>query len=212
MLMAAIPFQFSEQKAELSHQRLGGIGDISLMSTYILIKPDDSTRSLKHDLQLSAGVKLPSGRYQQLSDNFILNPNLQAGTGSTDALLSLTYSLRKEKWTFQWMQSSRINGVNPNRYRFGNRNSMQINVLRWVKWGTVSLIPQAGVSLDMIDKDYHGNVKLEQSGGEQLSLPIGLFWQQGRYIVQAQFTQPLWLSNKAINLKYRAQLNFFYSF
>jgi hypothetical protein len=212
MLLASVPFQFSNQKTETTSQNFGGIGDVSLMSTYVLIQRKDSMRSWKHDLQVSGGVKLPSGRYQQLSDNFILNPNLQAGTGSVAALLSLNYSLRNEKWTLQWLYSGRINGANPQRYKFGNRHGIQANAMRWIKWGSFSFIPQMGISFEMMDMDYHGIVKLDQSGGKQLLMPLGFFWQKGRYIVQAQYSQPLWLSNKAINLKTRMQLNIFYSF
>jgi hypothetical protein len=212
MLLASMPIQFSEQRSSTGLKRLGGIGDFSLSSTYIIINKKDSTGKWSHDLQLSGGIKLPSGRYRQLTDDYILNPNLQAGTGSVDALVSLNYSIRKERWTFQWMNSGRINGVNSQRYRFGNRYMTQLNALRWIKWERTSLIPHAGLAFEMIGKDNHGSIILEQSGGQQLSMPFGFFLQQGRYIIQAQFTRPLWLSNYAINLNYRAQLNFFYSF
>jgi len=68
------------------HDQVSGLSDIAIYGRYRLF--DDEASSFF--MTVSAGVKLPTGATNAINDEGeLLNPHIQAGTGSTDPLLGL---------------------------------------------------------------------------------------------------------------------------
>src|SRR5690606_13886351 len=105
-----------EESAEtLNH----GFGDVGSMLRYRLLKQPDSAR-FPMQLQVGAGVKLPTGRHK-VEPSEIWLPGMMPGTGSLDYNVSLNFTIRHQSWGINLESTYFINGVNKARYKFGNR-------------------------------------------------------------------------------------------
>lgn len=148
--------------------KVAAIGDLQLTANYVLLNTADSANAVKQTLLVGGGIKIPTGRYQQLQDNERLNPNLQAGTGSWDFQLNASYTLRYGKVGFNSEATLRFNTVNANDYRFGNRVNAAAKVFYWQQGRRLGWLPYAGLAAEL--------AALDTDAGERLSLTGGQLW------------------------------------
>jgi hypothetical protein len=112
-----------EENGISSHSQ--GLGDVSILGNYIILDTGDSLRrNWQHTMTLGGGVKLPTGQHSlKNSEGELLLANMQPGTGSTDFMLSATYTLRRGAWGLATDVLGRLNTANHHDYHFGNRVS-----------------------------------------------------------------------------------------
>lgn len=144
-----------------------GLGDLSLMGSYILLDSGDSlNRRWKHTITLGGGVKLPTGKSgQKDSEGQPLLENMQTGSGSTDFMLSATYTLRRGNWGVAGDVLGRLNTANKSGYIYGNRVSGSAKVFYVKNLRKLVLLPNAGVFGDLSEPSYSGNSKTIGTGG-----------------------------------------------
>jgi hypothetical protein len=169
-----------------------GIGDLSLLANYILLDSGDSLHQRwKHTLTVGGGVKLPTGHFgTKDSDGQILHENLQPGSGSTDFMLSATYTLRRAAWGISTDILGRLNTTNKSGYHFGNRISGAAKVFYVKTFRKVTLLPNVGVFVDRADASYEGNSKAIGTGGTLALSTMGLDVYVGRFSVGYTFQVP----------------------
>ena len=93
-----IPYATNSQSENGLQSTFSGIGDVRIIFNYNVLNTGDSLMNKwKHNLQAGAGVKLPTGSFNTLDRTQTVNPNLQAGTGSYDALMNIIYTIRHKK-------------------------------------------------------------------------------------------------------------------
>jgi len=148
---------------------VSGIGDLQLMANYAVLNTADSVRTLKQTLLVGAGIKAPTGRFQQDQAGELLNPNLQPGTGSWDFQLNTSYTFRYGKVGFNSEATLRLNTANSNNYRFGNRINAAAKVFYWQQGPNLGWLPYVGLGVELAGVDTDG-------AGEQLSLTGGQLW------------------------------------
>lgn len=95
-----------------------GIGDVTLLAQWLLLPLG---RPRPYDLSLGAGVKLPTGAFQESREGVQLPLDLQPGTGCAD-LVATGYG-QYYRWT-GWNAFGgtvwRVTGTNGDGYRYGN--------------------------------------------------------------------------------------------
>jgi hypothetical protein len=150
-------------------------------------------KKIKHHIMLGGGIKLPTGKFGKLSNNGLLVPNLQTGSGTTDFLANTIYTVRYRNWGIQADAAYRYNLTNhKHSFRFGNRTNAGLRAYYWHATNKTMLMPFAGLLFEHADKDVRrGRIK-EKSGGEGLYSSLGVqvfFWKMG---IGANWSQPLY--------------------
>lgn len=194
-VLAFVPVHFFEQNESTALIKTRGLGDATIIANYTLLNTGDSImRTWKHSLQVGGGIKLPTGRYRLTdSDGVRYHANLQPGTGSTDALLNIIYTLRRRSLGLQVDAQTRLNTGNANRYRFGHRQNAAIRLFWWKNIGrNISVLPRAGFVLDAAQKDVWYGSTQEATGGYATFADVGLDVYIGDFAVGAGFQTPVW--------------------
>jgi hypothetical protein len=152
-----------------------GIGDLSLLTSLQLIKP--GCNDIKQNLQISGGVKFPTGAYNHnlIISETSLSP-MQTGTGSWDLISNASYSLQKGKWGVNGELSSVLTTANSYNYKYGNRFTATLLTFYTAKAGQALFSPLIGARYEMAGRDYEDYETFtisEMSGGKQISSSIG---------------------------------------
>ncbi len=193
-----------------------GLGDISLMGNYILINSGDSLRQrLRHTLTIGGGIKLPTGGFvSKNEEGETLDENLQPGTGSTDFMLSATYTLRRDAWGLSSDIVGRINTANKNGYHFGNRISTSAKVFYVKNFPKVTLLPNVGLFADIADVSYNGNRYMQETGGTGVLTTIGLDAYFGKISIGYTFQLPVFqdMASGLVQSRYRSMATLNYNF
>ena len=199
------PFRDFRQTESGVASRARGLGDVSLLASYVLFDTGDSLRyRWRQTFSLGGGLKLPTGRYNSTAtDGSRLNPNLQTGTGSTDFLLTAAYTLRRGAWGAAADVLARINTSNPHQYLFGNRLSGSAKCFYWANLRRVALLPNAGVFADAAQANRDRGARIEGSEGLSTFATLGLDAYAGHFSAGVTFQPPLWQSRRTVQAKAR---------
>ena len=173
-IMAIVPYNFN--KREVANGALSGtkegLGDIALMGYYKLFEVNTTVGSkfLSHSLWGGAGVKTPTGKYdneERSSASQDAPNNFQLGTASTDFMLNLAYDIRLMDLGINTNIIYKINTENKYEYRYGNK--FTANVLAYYKFNVqnkLRIAPNAGVIYETQPKDVvYNRFDVTQSGG-----------------------------------------------
>lgn len=121
-----------------------------------LLKPNGNCGGWQHFLQAGAGVKMPTGAYDNsvLGSGDAMAPSMQAGTGSWDYLANANYTLRHADWGLNLEGSYTITTPNHQTYKYGNRLSSAAQVFREIPWHNLRWIPAVGMRYEQSQQDY----------------------------------------------------------
>lgn len=175
--------------------RSKGLGDMSVMASYVLFDTGDSLRrKWRQTLTIGGGVKLPTGQSNLTNaEGELLHPNLQPGSGTTDFMLSAAYTVRRGAWGIAADVLGRLNTANHQQdYQFGNRISGSAKVFYWKNVGNVVILPNAGVFADGSQAN-RGDSNLTVGTGGFIALgTLGLDVYMGHFSAGFTFQQPVY--------------------
>jgi hypothetical protein len=178
-LMAFIPYSFNSQTTIDNTLYINGLGDITILANYNLINTTKDTifHKIHHTLWAGGGVKVQTGKYHYDENNSsqVANPNFQLGTGSTDFLFNLVYTLRYKNIGFTTDLTTKINTSNSREYRFGNRvnGSLSGFYVRRIN-SKITVMPNAGIYAEYSNFDNNKGYTVANTGGGLLATSLGL--------------------------------------
>ena len=180
-----------EENGVTTHSQ--GLGDASLLASYILLDTGDSLKhSWQHTLTLGGGVKLPTGQHNlKNSEGQLLLENMQPGSGSTDFMVTAGYTLRRNAWGFTADVLGRLNTTNRDGYHFGNRLNGSLKAFYWKNFQKFSLLPNAGIFTDFSDLNRDGDVYADETGGVIGLATLGLDVYAGHFSFGGTYQQPV---------------------
>ncbi|UGU16932.1 transporter [Sinomicrobium kalidii] len=151
VIHAMIPYHFHHRTfADKSEQDLNGMGDMTLLGFYRLIKPSDSTGSateFRHTLHVGGGIKLPTGKFDKANNEGSVNPSFQAGTGSWDYIIAADYGIILQNWGAGAMINYTFKTENSDHYHFGDQLNYGIHAYRpFALSDSFALTPLVGVA------------------------------------------------------------------
>ena len=192
-LFVFVPYRSHERTESLRSTVIDGIGDISAMANYAVINTGDSLgRAFRHTLLVGAGVKLPTGKYQQRdADRTMLPAQFQIGTGGYTLSANVNYTLRYENLGINSDLSFRHNTANEWGYRFGAQTAATANVFYWINAGKTAILPSAGLAWEYYERDTEFDRAKEVTGGEVVLANAGVDLYFPRFFVQASAQKPL---------------------
>ena len=171
-LMAFLPYLHSTKISDDGQVDFNGLGDAIIMANYRtwsrMSINDSMTRTIKHELWLGGGIKLPTGASRidvSQSDFNIGDFNSLPGTGSIDYLLNATHNLLWNNSGIVTNATYRLNTTNSQNYRFGNRVYLSSSFFQTFTIKSVKVRPMVGISyLENSANTYDGS-RLEGSSG-----------------------------------------------
>lgn len=192
-LMVFVPFNHFATNEEGAKTKAAGMGDITIVGNYtVLNTAATGTTNFKQSLLVGGGIKLPTGKFDVSKSSQELNPSINAGTGSVDFLTDVIYNCRYKKVGLNLDANYRINTVNRDDFRYGNRFTTAAKFFYWKDIGKkTTLLPNAGFSFENAAKDKHGDEVQNISGGNITYFSAGLEIYAGRIVLGGTFNHPL---------------------
>lgn len=196
-LMGYVPMGFNQKINQEGVTRKNGLGDIGVQGFYRIFDQrttTDNNKMLIHTLWLGAGIKAPTGKYEQpvkVSNEQSLNV-FQLGTGSTDFTINGMYDFRLQDMGFNTMVSYKINTPNRNAYRYGNKFLSSVQGYYKIRiQDKLTLAPNAGLMYEVADKDADAGYRVGVTGGNVLLGSMGAEVNFSRMAIGANFQIPI---------------------
>lgn len=172
-IAALVPFQFHDNEKSSGAQSISGLGDVSVTGFYSLINKVSDNAVWAQNLEVGAGVKLPTGKYNS-NFNGTVNPSFQVGTGSWDVLFIAEYTLVRESLGWNSSLSYNIKTENKDAYQFGNQFNYNSVVFYNAKFNKVDIVPQIGISGEVFESNKQFGEDLKDTKGDALFGKIGV--------------------------------------
>jgi hypothetical protein len=171
-LVAVIPFQSNTITSARSSVSNKGLGDISLLANFNALRT--TIGKTLHQVSVSAGVKLATGKYNVSKDESISDQNFQLGTSSVDYLMNISYRLNAGNFSFHALGSYKYTNANKEGYRYGDVLTTAATAIYAVKKEKFALAPYAQVINEQHYKDANQHMLQDYSGGNILLGGAGL--------------------------------------
>lgn len=192
-----VPYSFLERKNSMGNYSRSGISDISLVGYYQVLDKQAAAgnKMLVQSLWVGAGVKLPSGQYNDGEKNVQdgVQNTFQLGTGSLDYSLHAMYDIRLQDAGINVNASYRFNTPNKYDYKYGDK--LTTNILAYYKFRlskSCAIAPNTGVLYESAKKDHKtSEIQVWQTGGRSLMGTLGLELSIGRTGLGMNYQAPL---------------------
>lgn len=198
-VMAIVPYNFNNRELENGSLKgeKEGLGDVVAILNYKLFESrltTSNSKMLAHSLWLGAGVKAPTGKYEDGEQLMPDSPNnFQLGSGSTDFLVNAAYDIRLMDFGVNVNTSYKLNTENRYDYRYGNKFTG--NLLAYYKFNIkqkVRIAPNVGLLYETQQQDLlYGKYEVYQSGGQLLSNVVGVEINVGQLSFGANYQMPI---------------------
>jgi hypothetical protein len=173
-LLVFAPVTFIRQYSSASDTHDRGLGDMSLLAQYQILKPEKfAVGRVKHQFRVGLGIKLPTGKYKT-SKNDLYNTSVQLGSGSVDVLMNAVYSLTYKKMVMNARVAYKLNTINSASFRFGDKLEEGVRFSYVVKAGKITLMPTVGASYSYMFDNYNHHQPVFESHSHLFTATAGL--------------------------------------
>lgn len=212
-IAALIPYHFHNRALASGIEEIQGLGDASLIATYSIYKTVKDSTVLTHTVQVGAGIKLPTGKFEEANNAGTINQSFQLGTGSWDYLFVTEYVLKKKNIGLNSMLNYTLKTENKKRYQFGNQLNYSSTLFYLLNLNTIALVPQLGIAGEVYESNKQYGQQVPNTAGEVLFSKFGLEVGRNKLSLGVSAMIPMFqnLSNGNIVAKYRCTLNVNYT-
>lgn len=197
-VMAFLPYLQSTKISDDGTVESNGMGDMILMANYQVWSKmsmnESLTRTLKNELWLGGGIKLPTGVSQvdiSQTDFNIGDFNSQPGTGTVDYLFNATHNLLWNNSGIVTNATYRLNTTNAQSFHFGNRVYLSSSFFQTFKIKDIKVRPMAGFSYLRNDVNVFDGSRISGSDGYTFSGLTGFNLIFGKVGVMTNFYLPI---------------------
>jgi hypothetical protein len=212
-ISALVPYHFHNRERSTGTERIQGLGDISVMAMYSVYQTQKDSTVFTHKLQLGAGVKIPTGKFEEANNTGSVNQSFQVGTGSWDYLLVSEYVIKKENLGLSTMLNYTFKTENQKQYQFGNQFNYGSTLFYLFDLPAVKLVPQLGLAGEVYETNKQYGEKLPDTAGDILFSKFGIEAGKGAFSIGVNAMLPInqHLSNSKIEANYRWSVNLNYT-
>ncbi|WP_143744274.1 transporter [Polaribacter tangerinus] len=199
-ISAVMPYQDLERRFSNKTEAVSGFGDAIIMGWYQLKlfkqSSENNTNLIpvketsNHSLEFGFGVKLPTGKFEQVLANRV-NPGFQVGTGSLDVVLALSHGFNKNNFGLSTSLTYYLKGENKNEYRFGNQFSYRTNLFYTIAKDNFSFLPFIGFSGDVYNPISQYKETIKNTSGDVFNGILGAETIFNKAIVGVNYTLPI---------------------
>lgn len=132
-----------------------GLGDITVLAQYIAVRDGKkmAAKGFEQRLVVGAGIKAPTGTFNNIGYEEEIDPRLQNGTGSVDFLFMASYFVKMRKLAFTTNVVYKANTANNNAFRFGNSFNTDLKMLYVHNFKKFTLAPSVGARVELAGVD-----------------------------------------------------------
>ncbi|GJM34257.1 MAG: hypothetical protein DHS20C18_32580 [Saprospiraceae bacterium] len=214
-LSAIVPVGFHRRQSVGEWININGLGDISVMGNYRIFDSSDSlNHRVRHRFELGLGVKIPTGSFNALDTESVVNPNFQLGSGSWDFLFSANYTALMGQLGLQTNVTYKRNTTNSDDFRFGHRlnGSMMLFYRQNIK--AFEFMPNLGLYGEWGGRDVENRYWQNNTGGHLLMSNVGIELYVSRYNFGASYLHPIdqdWSAGQVeAQARYTAHINVYF--
>lgn len=189
-LQGLLPYVNNQQIEDgLAKYNVTGLGDPMLIQNYQVFNSKDLSDSIRfaHRLSVGAGLKIPLGQFNKEYPNGIPNIDLQAGTGSWDGLLNMTYLAKYDNLGAIINANYKLNTGNKDAFRYGNTLNAMVSLFYQIKIAKQVIMPTIGGYAEIAAYDNSDGITYENSGGELYFADASLNWFVNKIRFQANY-------------------------
>lgn len=191
-IMAIVPYSHIERYNYGTSQlaQKDGLGDITLSGYYNFLQ---TAETFAQSLWIGLGTKIPTGKYNKDDNSIRKSPNIyQLGTGSIDFIPSINYDIRLNDFGLNSNVSYKINTENNDQYRYGDRLTMNGSIYYNTALNEqVNIRPHLGLQHEIQQKDYTMGYKIDETGGYNTNLLVGIESGINQIAVGATYQTPI---------------------
>jgi hypothetical protein len=167
-----LPVLFINEHSKVSDSHNNTLGDMSLLLQYSVLNPlRCNGKKSKHQLRIGIGTKLPSGEFKKDKNN-MYSTNVQPGTGSIDFLFNAIYTYRYSNFGMNARTGYKLNTVNTQGFRFGNKVETGFNLFYVFRIKQISLMPSAGLSYAHLFDNHNKGLDIYLSNSDLITTPF----------------------------------------
>ena len=214
-LFFSVPYKINSRIDTKTKNTIQGIGDLSVQADYILFNNGDSANlKWKNRIFVGAGIRLPTGKYQQRDINKVMMPAVfQVGSGAYSYSLHLLHTIRYKAVGINTNIQYAYNTKNELEFDYGNQFATTVSFFYWKKAKNFSILPNIGMSYETSQKNSEYGIIDNNSGGQTMLANIGLdmyFKKMGLNVfVQKPVYQNIGVSQPSNNIRVGLGLLFF---
>jgi hypothetical protein len=185
-LLAFLPYYQNKQIDDDGTSRPSGLGDISILGQYQVfhfLTANKSRKLIDQQLWVGGGLKLPTGSFNvNTADTTttVADINAQLGTGSVDFLLNALYSLRFGNLGFNVSANYKINTVNHDNYKYGNKFTANFIAYYRIPIKKSAISPNLGVGYENVTGNELQGKQVEFTGSHEITALAGLEYSVGK--------------------------------
>lgn len=203
-LNAVIPYSVNVMDGNIEDALVSGLGDPLLIAYFnVFNTTSKGDRKFYHSLFSGGGLKLPFGKSDARSEEALINRNFQLGTGSLDYLASAIYTMKYRSWGMNFEGAYKINGINSDKYRFGNQTNLSAKVFYALIKPEYSLLPFIGWNQEEAGRHQAHGIWQTNTGGSMSFLSCGLQFFYSRWMMNIQYE---WLAAQNFNTDRRSSI------
>lgn len=183
-ISAILPYHFHNRSLDTNSKNISGLGDAIILGGFNAIDKE------KHQLQLSVGVKLPSGIYDEMS-NGSTNPGFQLGTGSLDYLVAADYKFAFSNFIWTTTINYTYKTENSKHYKFGNQLNVSSSIGYKINSKSIDIIPNIGVASEVYATNTFYDYNVLNTKGDITLLKLGSDVKLKDFTVGFQYQSPI---------------------
>jgi len=177
-VLVLVPFNFNYQNSDEGITKLKGLGDIMLLANYKLFDTrtvNSNGKIISQQLWIGGGIKLATAKFDiEKNDPDVASmANRQLGSGSTDALLNAIYNVHINKLGINTTASYKINSVNKDEYKFGDKLSVSSFVFYPIAFSKTIISPNLGLLYEHTKGSELQGGKIDLTGGSLMQGSVG---------------------------------------
>lgn len=211
-LKLSLPFILAQREIEESGEkkRIENIGDLSL-NLQKRIWSQINSNSI-HNLYLSLGLQLPSGKFENRPIESLFAPNFQAGSASWDILSAFQYEFAWKRLLFVLQGAFLKNTVNRYHYTFGDQWQHSLKVARRIEFAeSTSMLSFLNLDYEYLGRDINSRGYYQYgSGGQAWFLGAGLQFNHANWSFGLQYQSRPWQAYGEYQAKQQFNLNLSY--
>jgi len=195
-------------------ESISGLGDITIIGLYSIYETQKDSTVFTHKLNAGAGIKIPTGKFDEANNLGTINQSFQLGTGSWDYQLVTEYIIKKKNLGLNTMLNYTFKTENNKNYQYGNQFNYSSTLFYLVDLDSVAkVVPQLGIAGEVYQTNKQQGIDLPETAGDILFGKLGVEAGKDKFSIGINMMLPIKqnLSGGKMEANYRWSINLNYT-
>lgn len=213
-ISALVSYHFNERTLTTGTQNISGMGDMTVLALYTIYETQKDSTVFIHRLNAGGGIKIPTGKFDEVNNLGTINQSFQLGTGSWDYLLVSEYVIKHKKLGLNTMLNYTFKTENKKEYQYGNQFNYASTLFYLFELkNEAKIAPQLGIAGEVYATNKQHGLDVPNTAGDVLFSKFGIEAGKDRFSIGVNAMLPINqnLSNGNMEANYRWSINVNYT-